>query len=54
MGGINQVVIYIYYCTILTIHEKHVVFIPCHKKVARDYEYMFVKRTLFCVSIFHM
>ena len=35
-------------------HEKHVVFIPCHKIMARDYDYMLVKRVLFCVSIFRM
>ena len=54
MGEVIQVVIYSNYCSILTMYEKHVVFIPCYKIGARDYDYMFVKHALFCVSIFRM
>ena len=54
MGEVIQAVINSYYWSILTMHEKHVVFITCRKIVARDYDYMFVKCALFCVSIFRM
>ena len=42
MGGVTQIVMHSYYCIILTKHEKLLIFILCLKRVAKDYDIMFV------------
>ena len=51
MVGVTQIVIYSYYYIILTMSEKLLIFIPCHKRVVKDYDGMFVMRVSICLFI---
>ena len=48
MGGVTQIVTCSYSCIILTMHEKLLILIPCHKRAVKNYDVMFVKHVSIC------